>query len=107
MLVVAGSRGLGAVVCVKFAKEGANVAITYMANKARAEQVAKECESHGVKTLLMQADGGSSADCTRVVEETSKQFGGLDVIIGNAVRASHLYQRCKYHGTSIGCYTFL
>ncbi|KAF2101017.1 NAD(P)-binding protein [Rhizodiscina lignyota] len=85
VLVVAGSRGLGAEICRKFAAEGAKVAVGYVSNKARAEDVAKECqEKYGVKTAVFQGDGGSFADCERLVEETKKEFGGLDVVINNA-----------------------
>lgn len=85
VLVVAGSRGLGAVIARKFAEEGANVAIGYVSNKERAEQAVKECEKHGVKTAIIQGDGGNWADCERWVQETKKAFGGVDVIVNNAV----------------------
>jgi NAD(P)-dependent dehydrogenase (short-subunit alcohol dehydrogenase family) len=85
VLVVAGSRGLGALVAKKFAAEGSNVAINYVSSKESAEAAAKECASYGVKTAVFQGDGGVIADCERIVDETIKEFGGLDIIIGNAV----------------------
>lgn len=84
-LVVAGSRGLGACIATKLAKEGANVAITYIGNEARAKETAGACEKHGVKTLVLQADGGKAEDMVRIVKETRDGLGGLDVIIGNQV----------------------
>lgn len=56
-------RGLGALVCEKFAAEGSNVAINYHSNKEAAEQVAKKVESYGVKATIIQAvsDSGLTA----------------------------------------------
>lgn len=86
VLIVAGSRGLGALVAKKFAAEGANIAINYVSSKDRAEAVAKEAvEEHNVKTALIQGDAGVIKDCERIVEEAKQALGGLDVIIQNAV----------------------
>lgn len=96
VLVVAGSRGVGAMIAVKFAKEGANLAITYIGSHTRAEQVAKECEGHGAKTVVLQADGGKASDMERIVKETKDGLGGLDVIIGNQVSLSNLSRAIEY-----------
>ena len=48
-------RGLGALLCQKFAAEGCNVAINYNSSPDRAKQVAEACEKHGVKAVVVQA----------------------------------------------------
>ncbi|KAJ5670310.1 uncharacterized protein N7477_005673 [Penicillium maclennaniae] len=85
VLITGGSRGLGALVANKFAAEGSNVAINYVSNKETADQVASEIASnYGVKTIVVQGDAGSQAECTDVVKATIEQLGGLDVVISNA-----------------------
>ena len=63
-------RGLGALICEKFAAEGANIAINYASSKDRAEDVAKKVESMGVKAIVIQADCGVAEDNARLVKET-------------------------------------
>lgn len=77
-------RGLGALICEKFAAEGASVAINYSASQDRAEQVAKKVESFGVKAVCIKADCGIPEDNARLVKETVEGLGGLDVIVANA-----------------------
>lgn len=84
VLVTGGSRGLGALVCEKFAAEGANVAINYASSKERAEELAKKVESHGVKAVCIQADVEVPEDNARLVKQTVELLGGLDVIVANA-----------------------
>ncbi|KAF2840560.1 NAD(P)-binding protein [Patellaria atrata CBS 101060] len=86
VLVTAGSRGLGAAIALKFAREGANVAINYYSRVDAAEDVARKikAECEGVKTVVIQGDCGVMADCRKCVQETIRAFGGIDIIIGNA-----------------------
>lgn len=85
VLVTAGSRGLGALVAEKFAREGAHVAINYVEREAPArelaDRLAREC---GVRTAVIRGDAGVIKDCERCVRETVDAFGGIDIIIGNA-----------------------
>jgi NAD(P)-dependent dehydrogenase (short-subunit alcohol dehydrogenase family) len=48
-------RGLGALICEKFAAEGANIVVNYVSSKDRADQVAEKCKEFGVKTAVIQA----------------------------------------------------
>lgn len=51
-------RGLGALVCEKFAAEGANVAINYVSSKDRAEELKEKLTGMGVKAVCIQGVGG-------------------------------------------------
>ncbi|KAL6242049.1 hypothetical protein RBB50_010961 [Rhinocladiella similis] len=85
VLVTGGSRGLGAVICERFAAEGANLIINYVSAKEKAEELAEKCtKAFGVKVAIAQGDVGAAADCARLVQETVKQLGGIDVIVNNA-----------------------
>ncbi|KAK5465194.1 hypothetical protein LTS15_001757 [Exophiala xenobiotica] len=85
VLVTGGSRGLGAVICEKFAAEGSNVMINYVSSKDKAEEVAGKCKNDfGVKVAIVQGDVGVAVDCVRLVKESAQQLGGLDIIVNNA-----------------------
>ncbi|KFY46042.1 hypothetical protein V495_02682 [Pseudogymnoascus sp. VKM F-4514 (FW-929)] len=85
VLVTGGSRGLGALICDKFAKEGANVVVNYVSSEAAAKEIAKTIAAeYGVKAVALHGDMGLEADCVKIVEESIKELGGLDVIISNA-----------------------
>jgi len=56
VLVTGGSRGLGALICEKFAAEGSNVAVNYVSSKDKADEVAEKCKKEfGVKVAVVQA----------------------------------------------------
>ncbi|KAF3067525.1 hypothetical protein CFAM422_008527 [Trichoderma lentiforme] len=84
VLVTGGSRGLGALICKKFAEEGANVAINYVSNADAAQKVADSLKEYPVKIFVIQGDAGKREDNVRLVQETVKNLGGLDIIIANA-----------------------
>ncbi|PTB63654.1 NAD(P)-binding protein [Trichoderma citrinoviride] len=84
VLVTGGSRGLGAVICKKFAEEGANIAINYFSNVDAAQNVADSLQPYSVKTFIIQGDAEKREDNVRIVQETVKKLGGLDIIIANA-----------------------
>jgi NAD(P)-dependent dehydrogenase (short-subunit alcohol dehydrogenase family) len=85
VLVTGGSRGLGVLVCLKFAQEGCNIAINYVSSADKGEALASTIEKeHGVKAFAIQGDMGLEVDCIRTVKEAISGFGGLDIIISNA-----------------------
>ena len=83
-LVTGGSRGIGAAIVKRLAKEGAHVSLTYSRSPERAEQVAREAEAFDVKTLAIQADSADPAAVTEAVEHTARELGGLDILVNNA-----------------------
>lgn len=83
-LVTGGTMGLGAAMVLHLAKAGADVAIVARNLGDEAQQVASEVASLGRKTLLIAADMSQASECAKVVEQTAKHFGRLDVLIHNA-----------------------
>jgi NAD(P)-dependent dehydrogenase (short-subunit alcohol dehydrogenase family) len=81
-IVTGGGSGIGEATCVLFAKEGGKVVVADK-NKANAEAVAAKCAEHG-KALALEVDVAKSADIKRMVDETVKAFGRLDVLVNNA-----------------------
>jgi NAD(P)-dependent dehydrogenase (short-subunit alcohol dehydrogenase family) len=84
MLVVGGSRGIGAAICRLAASQGYDVALTYRNAKAEAEAVAADVRAAGRRALVIQADAGKEAGCTHTCAELKKEFGTLDCLVYNA-----------------------
>jgi NAD(P)-dependent dehydrogenase (short-subunit alcohol dehydrogenase family) len=83
-LVTGGSRGIGAAIALRLAREGADVAITYERSAERAGAVVAEMESLGRRALAIAADSADAAAVRAAVDRTAAELGGLDVLINNA-----------------------
>jgi NAD(P)-dependent dehydrogenase (short-subunit alcohol dehydrogenase family) len=83
-LITGGDSGIGRSVAVHFAREGADVAIAYYNEDADAKQTAKLIEKEGRKALLLKGDLKSESFCKKIVTETKKQLGGLNILVNNA-----------------------
>ncbi|KAK5196667.1 hypothetical protein LTR99_005457 [Exophiala xenobiotica] len=84
VLVAAGSRGLGAMICEKFAGEGCHIMVNYVSREDRAKEVVEKVRSFGVQAFMIKGDAGIAEDNVRMVKETVEKLGGLDIIIANA-----------------------
>lgn len=83
-LVIGGSRGIGAGIALRLARDGANVALTYASAAAKAEQVAGAIEEHGVQALALKADSANAAELQAAVEQAAARFGRIDIVVVNA-----------------------
>ena len=83
-LITGGSRGIGASIALHFAREGANVAITYSKSADQARTVVKKLLELGVKAEAYQADAGDSETVAQVVRQVAEQFGELHILVNNA-----------------------
>ncbi|MBX2897917.1 MAG: 3-oxoacyl-ACP reductase FabG [Cyclobacteriaceae bacterium] len=82
--VTGGSRGIGAAVVKKLAKEGAAVAFTYANSKSKAEELVKAIEQSGGKALAIKADSANANEVETALLQTVKQFGNLDILVNSA-----------------------
>lgn len=86
-LITGGDSGLGAAVAIAYAREGADVAISYLPEEQPdADRVIKAIEDAGQKALALPGDLMDLDQCKKIVEETVKAFGGLDILVNNASR---------------------
>ncbi|MBI3577557.1 3-oxoacyl-ACP reductase FabG [Candidatus Gottesmanbacteria bacterium] len=79
-IVTGSSRGIGRATALLFAQEGARVVVNYKSEKAKAEEVAKEI---GKGALLVAADITKEENVKRLVDETVKAFGQIDILVNN------------------------
>src|SRR6185437_11426688 len=84
-LITGGDSGIGRAVAVLYAREGANVAIVYLAEEQQdAEETKKAVEKEGRECLLIPGDVKDAVFCRRAVAQTVRKFGKLDVLVNNA-----------------------
>jgi 3-oxoacyl-[acyl-carrier protein] reductase len=83
-LVTGGSRGIGAGIVRRLAKEGAAVAFTYAASHEKAAQLVQVVEAAEGNALAIQADSADATAVQGAIEQTVKAFGRLDVFVNNA-----------------------
>jgi 3-oxoacyl-[acyl-carrier protein] reductase len=83
-LITGSSRGIGRGAAIELAKSGASVIINYIADKAAAESVLKEINSGGGRACIIQADVSKPGDVERLVTESARMFGDIDILINNA-----------------------
>lgn len=83
-LVFGGSRGIGAAVAQRLAREGYAVALTYVSRPDKAEEVVAAIEAEGGQAIALQADSADAAAITQAVETAVQRFGPLQVAVVNA-----------------------
>ena len=88
-LVTGSSRGIGRGIALRFAREGANVAINYVGAKTAAEDVQREVAAYGVKSVILPADIASPADVRMLIDAAAAALGPLDILVNNAGIEKH------------------
>ncbi|MFF2777641.1 SDR family NAD(P)-dependent oxidoreductase [Streptomyces sp. NPDC058052] len=83
VLVTGGSRGIGAATAVRLAREGADVAFTYVRDEAAAQEVAALVEAAGRRALPLRADAADPGDAAGAVHRAADDLGRLDVLVNN------------------------
>ncbi|MEU6254772.1 SDR family oxidoreductase [Streptomyces sp. NPDC047043] len=83
-LVTGGSRGIGAATALRLAREGADVALTYVNGKEAAEDVVRRIEALGRRAVALRADSADADEAAGAVERAAEALGGLDVLVNNA-----------------------
>jgi len=83
-VVTGSSRGIGKAVALRFAREGAKVCVNCVTTRDKADAVAAEIKKAGGEAIVVQADVAKKADAERLMAETAKAFGRLDILVSNA-----------------------
>ncbi len=83
-VVTGSSRGIGKAIALRFAAEGAKLAVACVRNRDKAEAVAQEIRGSGGEAIVVQADVSVRDDAERMVAEATQAFGRVDVMVSNA-----------------------
>ena len=83
-LITGADSGIGRAVAALFAREGADIAILYLCEHDDAAKTRQIVEAEGRKAITIAGDLGSKEFCTKAVEQTVRELGGLDILVNNA-----------------------
>jgi glucose 1-dehydrogenase len=83
-VVTGGNSGIGRAIALALAREGASVAIDYVVGPDAARELEDEILALGERAIMVEADVSRIGDLRRLIDETVKTFGRLDVMVNNA-----------------------
>ncbi len=83
-IITGATRGIGRGIAETFAKQGANVLFTYSSSSDLAKEIEKELSAEGVVVRGYKSDASSFEDCQKLVENITKEFHVIDILINNA-----------------------
>ncbi|GAB2697927.1 SDR family oxidoreductase [Mucilaginibacter koreensis] len=83
-IITGGDSGIGRAVALAFAREGADVLISYLNEHEDAQATARLVEEAGQKAVLVPGDISEEAHCLSIIEKAVQEFGQIDVLVNNA-----------------------
>lgn len=83
-IITGGDSGIGKAVVIAFAREGADVLISYLEEHEDAKDTAKFVEEAGKRAILMAGDVSNEDHCKNIVKRAVEEFGQIDVLVNNA-----------------------
>lgn len=83
-IITGGDSGIGRAVAIAFAREGANVLISYLEEHKDAEETAQYVKEAGQKAVLLAGDVSDEDHCRKIVRIAVEEFGGIDILVNNA-----------------------
>ncbi len=95
-LVTGASRGIGKAIALDLARNGANVAVNYAGNEAKANEVVDEIKANGGNAFAIRADVSNADDVTDMIKQVISHYGQLDILVNNAgITRDNLIMRMK------------
>lgn len=89
-LITGGDSGIGRAVAVLFAREGADIAISYLNEHEDARETKRRVEEEGQRCILLPGDVADERYCEDAVAKTVEELGGLHVLVNNAAFQIHI-----------------
>ena len=88
-LITGGDSGIGRAVALAFAREGADVAISYLSEDEDAAEISQQIQDAGRKCLLLPGDIAIADHCKSIVTKTVDAFSRIDILVNNAAHQSY------------------
>ncbi|WP_367111455.1 SDR family oxidoreductase [uncultured Psychrobacter sp.] len=85
-IVTGADSGIGQAVAILFAKEGADVVVSYLCEDEDAQVTKKHIESYNRRCLLVASELSQEANCQQLIDKTITEFGAIDILVNNAGR---------------------
>ena len=86
VVITGGDSGIGRAVCIAYAREGADILISYLNEHEDAQETARWVEEAGRKAVLMPGDIADPAHCRAIIDRAVQEFGRVDVLVNNAAQ---------------------
>jgi NAD(P)-dependent dehydrogenase (short-subunit alcohol dehydrogenase family) len=83
-VITGGDSGIGRAVALAFAREGADVLISYLDEHSDAEETVRIVEKEGRRCIAVAGDIGDEAHCQQIVQRAVQEFGKIDILVNNA-----------------------
>jgi NAD(P)-dependent dehydrogenase (short-subunit alcohol dehydrogenase family) len=83
-IITGGDSGIGRAVALAFAREGADVLISYLDEHSDAQETVRIVEKEGRRCIAAAGDIGDEAHCQQLVQRAVQEFGKLDILVNNA-----------------------
>src|SRR5262249_24450031 len=85
VVITGAGRGIGRAIAEELGQGGAKIVVNYSQSKGPAEELSAYLLEHGSpQSVAIQADVSDAAQAARLIEETIKQLGRIDVLVNNA-----------------------
>jgi NAD(P)-dependent dehydrogenase (short-subunit alcohol dehydrogenase family) len=83
-IITGGDSGIGRAVAIAFAREGADILISYLNEQEDAEETARLIKEAGREAVLVAGDISDEAQCRKIIDQAISGFGRIDILVNNA-----------------------
>lgn len=83
-VITGGDSGIGRAVAIAFAREGADILISYLEEQEDAEETGRLVEEAGRKAVLVAGDIQHASHCREIIDKAVSELGGIDILVNNA-----------------------
>lgn len=91
-IITGGDSGIGRAVAIAFAREGADVLISFLKEEVDAQETKRWIEDAGRKAVLVPGDIQDSQHCRMIVEKAVAELGGIDILVNNAAHQASFHE---------------
>jgi NAD(P)-dependent dehydrogenase (short-subunit alcohol dehydrogenase family) len=89
-VITGGDSGIGRAVAIAFAREGADILISYLDETEDAQETARWVEEAGRRAVLVPGDIQGEPHCRSIIERAVSEFGGIDILVNNAAHQANI-----------------